>query len=120
MFPFKPYLLNIFTVSQVDKVSVKDVDCIPCVDVDGVGGNFNLETGLDTLGNMLDSKKNSELEAVNSSDYIAHENHPRFKLYFHKYSNSIEPGTKDTSGGVSSPQSSQIDHVPSGTPSSVL
>ncbi|AES98251.1 Ulp1 protease family, carboxy-terminal domain protein [Medicago truncatula] len=52
------------------------------VDVDGVGGNFNLETNLDTLGSTtIDFKKIfEELEAVK----------------------------QDTSGGVSSLQSSQV------------
>lgn len=52
------------------------------VDVDGVGGNFNLETDLDTLGSTtIDFKKIfDELEAVK----------------------------QDTSGGVSSLQSSQV------------
>ncbi|KAJ1416411.1 Ulp1 protease family, C-terminal catalytic domain [Sesbania bispinosa] len=107
-----------FGFSQVDEVSVKDVAGIPCVDVDGVGGNFNLKTGLDTLGDMLDSKKNSELDAVKPSNCITHENHPHFTLDFHKYSSSVEPETNDTGGGVSSPQTSQIDHAPSESPSS--
>lgn len=54
--------------------------------------------GLDTLQDMLDSKKNSELEAEKLSN----------------------PEAKDDCGGVSSPQTSQIDHTPSESPSRVL
>jgi hypothetical protein len=59
------------------------------IHVDGVGGNFNLETDLDTLGSCtIDFKKIfDELEAVK----------------------------QDTNGGVSSLQSSQVSYVPLGS-----
>lgn len=101
-------------VSQAGKVYVKDVASISSTDVDGVRGNFNLEMGLDTLQDMLDSKKNSALEAEKLSNCSTHENQRHLKLDFH---NSFDPEAKDDCGGVSSPQTSQIDHTPSESPS---
>lgn len=113
--------LNIFTDAQVDNFSVKNVASTPCIDVDVVGGNFNLEKGgsgppLDTVEVIFDGKeKNPEVEATKQAYSTSHENHCHFKIDIHKYN---EPETEDPSAVVSSPETSQID--PSGSPSSVL
>ncbi|KAE9603835.1 putative Ulp1 peptidase [Lupinus albus] len=103
---------------QVDNFGVKNVASTPCVDVNEVGGNFNLEKGgseppLDTAGVIFHSKEeNPEAEAAKQSYSINHENHCHIQIAIHKYN---EPEMKDTSGGVSSPETSQID--PSGSSS---
>ena len=86
------------------KVSVKDVHSFSCVNVDAVGGNYIMETRVETLGDVCDGKSNSNLEeAFKLSNCTTHENHPHFKL------DNLECNSSITSGGVSS-----------GTPSSVL
>ncbi|OIV97855.1 hypothetical protein TanjilG_12612 [Lupinus angustifolius] len=106
--------------AQVDNSGVKNVASTPSVDVNAVGGNFNLEKGgseppLNTVGVIFHSKEeNPEAEAAKQSYSINHENHCHIKIGIHKYS---EPKMKDTSGGVSPPETSQID--PSGSPSDI-
>ncbi|KAF1871678.1 hypothetical protein Lal_00020472 [Lupinus albus] len=102
--------------AQVDIIGVKNVASTPCVDVDAVGGNFNFEKGgseppLDTAEAIFHNKEeNPEVEAAKQSYSINHESHCHLKLGIHKYN---EPEMEDTSGGVSSPETSQID--PSGS-----
>ncbi|XP_019417102.1 PREDICTED: probable ubiquitin-like-specific protease 2B isoform X1 [Lupinus angustifolius] len=102
--------------TQVDIFGVKNVASTPCVDVDAVDGNFNLEKGgseppLDTTEAIFHNKEeNPEVEAAKQSYSINHENHCHIKIGIHKYN---EPEMENTSGGVSSPETSQID--PSGS-----
>lgn len=109
---------DISTDSQVNKVGIKNVACIPCV---GVGGAiFNLEKSgsdpsPDTLGDIYDSEeKKSVLEADKQSNSTSHENDHHLKDILND--NKLEK--MDISGEVSSPETSQID--PSGTSYSVL
>lgn len=112
---------NIFTDAQVNEVGVKNVASIPCVDDDVIGGIFNLEKGcsdpcLKTVEDIFDSKeKNSELGAAEQSNFISHENHCHFKIDIHCYDG---PEKRDTSGAISTPETSQIG--PLGSPSSVV
>ncbi|KAI4337600.1 hypothetical protein L6164_015995 [Bauhinia variegata] len=111
-------------VSQVDKIHVKDVGSIPCVDDDVSSDKINLEKDvsdppLEASEEHLNNKeKCSELEAVQESNFISHENTPRFKLDVHAYEGSTELETKDTSGAVPSPRMDHADPARSGSPSS--
>lgn len=95
------FSIYLFTVSQVDEVIVKDQDVgsIPSVDVDVVGGNLVFEKDVSdpTLGTSegkFDNEEDPELETSEQS--------------------------RDTSGVVPSPEMSQTDLAPAGSPSSVL
>ncbi|XP_020211361.1 probable ubiquitin-like-specific protease 2B isoform X2 [Cajanus cajan] len=106
---------SLFCDSQVNRVAIKNVASIPCVDIDVAGTIFKLEKGdsdlsRDTAEDVYDSKeKNSVLEVDEQSNSISHENH-HFKIDIHNC-NKIE--RIDTNGEVSSPETSQID--PSGS-----
>ncbi|KAF7830010.1 putative ubiquitin-like-specific protease 2B [Senna tora] len=108
-------------VSQVEQVSKKDAFIIPCVDVDidAIGGNFNLEKGVSDppLGTL--EEKNSELEAVQQSNSVCLENDPGSKLDIHRYNGSIEIDTKDNSDGVHVQELSEMEMAPSGSPSRI-
>ncbi|KAJ1424781.1 Ulp1 protease family, C-terminal catalytic domain [Sesbania bispinosa] len=105
--------------AKVNKVGVKNVASIPCVDVDVVGDIANLEKGglgpsLNAMKDILDSKeKNSELESTQQSNSTSHEHQCHFKIDLYDYD---RPEKSDTSAGVSSPETCQIG--PSGSPSS--
>ncbi|KAH1110602.1 hypothetical protein GYH30_009434 [Glycine max] len=100
--------------SEVNKVGIKSVASIHCVDV--AGAMFNLEKDCsdpspDTVEDIYDSKENSSvLEADKESNLISHESRHHFKIDIHNH-NKLEK--MDTSGEVSSPETSQVD--PSGS-----
>ncbi|KAL5124963.1 putative ubiquitin-like-specific protease 2B [Glycine soja] len=73
-----------------------------------VGGNYIMETRVETLGDVCDGKSNSNLEeAFKLSNCTTHENHPHFKL------DNLECNSSITSGGVSS-------GTPSSTESAII
>lgn len=120
--------LQIFAVSQVENVCNKDIGIIPCVDVDAVGGNSNLEKvisvpPLGTVEQKFDVKeKDSELEAgaAHQSNSICHEDDTGSKSDIQNYEGSVEPDTRDTSVVMQLQEMNHIEMAPSGSPSSVL
>ncbi|XP_058786266.1 probable ubiquitin-like-specific protease 2B isoform X2 [Vicia villosa] len=102
-------------------VDVKNVPSNPCVDVDVIGGISDMETGCSNPSfktmeeeDTFDSKvKNSELGADKQSNSISQENHCDFKINVDYYDGQKN---RDTSGGASTPGTSQIG--PSESPSS--
>lgn len=112
---------NIFTDAQVNDDCAKNVASFSCVNVDEVGGISSLEkdcpnSSLKSVDDMFDDKgKNSELGASKQSISICHENHCHLNTDIDCYDGLEE---RDTSGGVSTPETSQIG--PSGSPSSVV
>ncbi|KAI5404478.1 probable ubiquitin-like-specific protease 2B isoform X2 [Lathyrus oleraceus] len=104
---------------QIKEVGVKNVPSNPCVGVDVVGGISEMETGCSkpsfkTMEDTFDSKvKNSELGTDKQTNSISQENHCHFKINVDYYDGQKN---RDTSGGASTPGTSQIG--PSGSPSS--
>ncbi|KAG5048669.1 hypothetical protein JHK85_009772 [Glycine max] len=98
--------------SEVNKVGIKSVASIHCVDV--AGAMFNLEKDCsdpspDTVEDIYDSKENSSvLEADKESNLISHESRHHFKIDIHNH-NKLEK--MDTSGEVSSPETSQNESI---------
>ncbi|KAK7410459.1 hypothetical protein VNO78_01257 [Psophocarpus tetragonolobus] len=112
---FLPRAHDVLADSQANKVGINSVASIPCADADVAGVMFHLEKdGSDpspeTVEGIYDSKeKNYVLEADKQSNLISNENH-HFAINVHNR-NKLEK--MDTSGEVSSPETSQID--PSGS-----
>jgi hypothetical protein len=112
---------DIFPDAQINEVGVKNVPSIPYVGVDVVGGILDLETGCSnpsfkTMEDTFDSRvENSELGDDKQSNSISQENKCHFKIDVDFYD---RPENRDTSGGASTLETSQIG--PSGSSSSVV
>jgi hypothetical protein len=112
---------NIFPDAHINEVGVKNVPSIPYVGVDVVGGILDLETGCSnpsfkTMEDTFDSRvENSGLGDDKQSNSISQENKCHFKIDVDFYD---RPENRDTSGGASTLETSQIG--PSGSSSSVV
>ncbi|WJX41249.1 Ulp1 peptidase [Trifolium repens] len=105
--------------AHINEVGVKNVPSIPYVGVDVVGGILDLETGCSnpsfkTMEDTFDSRvENSGLGDDKQSNSIRQENKCHFEIDGDYYD---RPENRNTSGGASTPETSQIG--PSGSSSS--